>query len=159
MTRARTRTRPLAGLLLAAVLAPPAAAHPLPNMRFDRAVAVAVTPAGVRVAYTLELNEWTLVLDGRGLFTDGELPGLAGSRQYAAKYAEKKPAVLADELRLLVAAQRRGVDPVVLADARHEVGAVARVADGGRHDAGADLDAVLLHGVGVLVERTPRLRK
>ena len=91
-------------LLVLTLAAGPAAAHPLPNLRYDRTVAVAVaaTPAGVSVAYTLELSEWSLVFDGQRLFAPAELPALTGPRAYAAAYARKKAPLLAEDLRLTI---------------------------------------------------------
>lgn len=91
-------TRTLA--TLAAVLLPAVAAgHPLPNLRFDRTVAVRVAPAGVTVRYDLELNDWTMALDGRDLVTPAELKSIVGSRGFARVYAAKKAPLIADDLR------------------------------------------------------------
>lgn len=93
-----------AGLVLAvaALFVAPAAAHPLPNLRYDRTITVTATPSGVTVAYTLELSEWSLVFDGQRLFAPAELPELTGPRAYAAAYARKKALLLAEDLRLTV---------------------------------------------------------
>ncbi len=88
-------------LFLAAValVCSPLAAHPLPNLRYDRAIHVRLAADGVTVRYTLELNEWTMVLDGKNLFTPEETRGIVGSRDYAKKYAGKKAPLIADDLR------------------------------------------------------------
>lgn len=86
----------LAVLLLAAG---GAAAHPLPNLQFDRTVHVRLDDTGVTVRYTLEINDWTLILDGKDLLTPTETQGLTGSAAYAEKYAAKKAPILADQLR------------------------------------------------------------
>ncbi len=95
-------TRAALLLLVLAFAAGPAAAHPLPNLRYDRTVTVAATPAGLSVTYTLELSEWSLVFDGQKLFAPAELPELTGPRAYAAAYARKKAPLLAEDLRLTI---------------------------------------------------------
>ena len=60
-------SRLLPAILVLLVVAGLASAHPLPNMRFDRTVAVRLTAAGFAVRYTLEMNEWSMVLDGNKL--------------------------------------------------------------------------------------------
>jgi ABC-type nickel/cobalt efflux system permease component RcnA len=71
----------------------------LPNLRYDRAIHVSLAADGVTVRYWLELNEWTMVLDGKNLFTPEETKGIVGSRDYAKKYAAKKAPLIADDLR------------------------------------------------------------
>jgi len=73
-------------------------AHPLPNMRFDRNVDVKLERNGVRVVYTLEINEWTMVLDGRGLITPADAANTSNSRSFAKLYSERKAAIIADGL-------------------------------------------------------------
>ena len=104
----------LPALLLAA--ATPALAHPLPNFRFDRTVDVRLAPSGVVVKYALEMNEWTMVLDGNKLLQPGETFGT--SREFAAQYAKKKVPFLIDNLVLTLdgrevklAAERTEVEP------------------------------------------------
>jgi ABC-type nickel/cobalt efflux system permease component RcnA len=80
-------------LILAAAV--PASAHPLPNMRFDRTVDVRLSAAGVTVRYTLELNQWSMVLDGNKLIGPEEYKT---GREYAAVYAKKKAPFLIDNL-------------------------------------------------------------
>jgi nickel/cobalt transporter (NicO) family protein len=76
--------------LIVLVLLPSGAlAHPLPNMRFDRNVEVRLERSGVRVVYTLEINEWTMLLDGKSLITP---------RTLAKLYSERKAPYLADNL-------------------------------------------------------------
>jgi nickel/cobalt exporter len=88
-------------LSLFAVLLVPAvgSAHPLPNMRYDRAVAVRLTPAAVAVLYTLDLSEWSMVLDGRTLVTPADVRDAPGATGFARVYAAKKAPFIADELR------------------------------------------------------------
>src|SRR5438046_2847345 len=75
-------------------------AHPLPNLRYDRKVDVRLAPAGVTVRYTLELSYWTVVLDGKNLFTREEEAEIGGQYvKYVKKYAEKKAPVLAEHLK------------------------------------------------------------
>ena len=71
-------------------------AHPLPNLRFDRVVEVKLDRTGVRVVYSLEINEWTMVLDGRGLITQADAAQTGTSRGFAKLYAERKAPLLAD---------------------------------------------------------------
>src|SRR4051812_17728164 len=84
---------PAFALLLAAL---PAAAHPLPNLRYDRTVDVRLSPAGVVVRYTLEMNEWTMVLDANRLLDPKDT--FTTGREFAALYAKKKAPFLADNL-------------------------------------------------------------
>jgi ABC-type nickel/cobalt efflux system permease component RcnA len=88
----------VAALLLTLATAP-AVGHPLPNMRFDRTVHVRLAPSGVTVRYTLELNDWTMALDGSSIIPRAEAAALTGPQAYAVKYAEKKAPLLADNLR------------------------------------------------------------
>ena len=90
------RSLSLAILLLAA---PAALAHPLPNLRFDRAVHVRVGSAGVTVKYALEINEWTMAIDGNRVLKGEETAGLTGPLAYAKAYAARKAPLLADGLR------------------------------------------------------------
>lgn len=91
--------RLLPTLTLLALAAPPVAAHPLPNLRFDRVVSVRLAPSGVAVQYTLEMNDWTMVFDGKNLVTPGESKEAGTQRGYAKVYAAKKAPLLADNLR------------------------------------------------------------
>ena len=89
--------RRILGLLLLLIPAT-ATAHPLPNLRFDRTIHVRLAPDAITVRYSLEINDWTMVLDGKDLVNPADLkPG--GQRAYAQKYAEKKAPILADNLR------------------------------------------------------------
>ena len=81
------------------VVAPAAAAHPLPNLRFDRTVHVRVGEGGVSVKYSLEVNDWTMALDGSRVLRPEDVQGLTGSLSYARKYAGRKAPLLADSLR------------------------------------------------------------
>lgn len=76
-----------------------ASSHPLPNLRFDRTLHVRLDDTGVTVKYTLEINDWTMVLDGKDLLTPTDTRNLSGSMGYAEKYAAKKAPILADQLR------------------------------------------------------------
>ena len=87
------------GLLL---LAFPLAAHPLPNLRYDRTIDVRLTAAGVSVRYTLEMNEWSMVLDKEGTPTAEETKKILAappSQKMAQRiYTAKKAALIADRL-------------------------------------------------------------
>lgn len=86
-------------VLIALAAGPAALAHPLPNLRYDRAIHVRLSPGGVTVRYSVEMNDWTMVLDGKNLVTVKDTLGLTGSLGYATKYAEKKSPHIADGLR------------------------------------------------------------
>ena len=90
------KTLSLLALLLAAS---PALAHPLPNLRFDRVVHVRVGGSGVTVKYALEVNDWTMAIDGNRVLKPEDVAGLTGSQAYAKKYAARKAPLLADNLR------------------------------------------------------------
>ncbi|MFO0848681.1 MAG: hypothetical protein U0871_09025 [Gemmataceae bacterium] len=90
---------PRAALFTLLLLAAPAVAHPLPNMRFDRTVHVRLAPSGVTIRYAVELNDWTMALDGAPIIPRAETASLTGPQAYAKKYAEKKAPLLADSLR------------------------------------------------------------
>lgn len=93
-------TRFVAVTLLALVGALPVAGHPLPNLRYDRKIDVRLAPAGVTVRYTLELSYWTVVLDGKNLFSREEEVETGGQYvKYVKKYAEKKAPVIAGHLK------------------------------------------------------------
>jgi ABC-type nickel/cobalt efflux system permease component RcnA len=87
-------------LLLVLFLASPAAAHPLPNMRYDRTVAVRLTPDAVVVKYTLEVGWFTMHLDGAKLLTPDEIAQLDKTEKgFAAVYARKIAPQIAADLR------------------------------------------------------------
>jgi nickel/cobalt exporter len=90
-------------LLLLLALGGPVAAHPLPNMRFDRTVDVRLSPSGVVVRYTLEVNEWTMVIDGNRLI--GPDDKFTTGREFAAIYAKKKAPFLIDNLLVTLRGQ------------------------------------------------------
>jgi ABC-type nickel/cobalt efflux system permease component RcnA len=91
--------RSVATLILLVAWAGTASAHPLPNLRYDRKIDVRLAPAGVTVRYTLELSYWTVVLDGKNLFTREEEVEIGGRQvQYVKKYAEKKAPRIAENL-------------------------------------------------------------
>src|SRR5438477_4476507 len=78
-------------------------AHPLPNLRYDRKVDVRLAPGGVIVRYTLELTYWTVVLDGKNLFTREEEAEIGGRYvPYTKKYAEKKAPIVAGKLKAIL---------------------------------------------------------
>lgn len=76
-----------------------APAHPLPNMRFDRTVHVRLGPTAAEVRYTLELNDWTMVLDGKNLVSPADVQSNPTSGSYSRAYATKKAPHIADNLR------------------------------------------------------------
>ena len=78
------------------------AAHPLPNLRFDRTIHVRLSADAVTVRYSLEINDWTMILDGKNLLTAEDTAGVTGSASYAEVYAARKSPVLADQLRAML---------------------------------------------------------
>lgn len=90
-------------LLLLLCAAPPLAAHPLPNMRYDRTVAVRLTPDAVVVKYTLEVGWFTMHLDGAKLLTADEIAKLDKSeKSFATLYGKKVAPAVAADLRVTV---------------------------------------------------------
>ncbi len=90
----------VAALLLVFCLAPAVVAHPLPNQRYDRVVAVRVSPDGVTVRYTLEVSQFTIWTDGAKLFTPAEIAQLDKTgRGFVTAYAKKIAAEIAHDLR------------------------------------------------------------
>lgn len=89
----------IVSLLAVLLVASPAVAHPLPNLRFDRVVHVRVGGAGVTVKYALEVNDWTMAIDGNRVLKPEDVAGLTGAQAYAKKYAARKAPLLADDLR------------------------------------------------------------
>ncbi|MBN9521741.1 hypothetical protein J0H58_25035 [bacterium] len=86
--------------LLALLAAPFAPAHPLPNTRYDRTVAVRVGPDAVQVKYTLEVTQFTIFLDGAKLFTPDEIAKLDKTgRGFVLAYAKKVAPEIARDLR------------------------------------------------------------
>jgi nickel/cobalt transporter (NicO) family protein len=75
------------------------AAHPLPNLRFDRVVHVRATSTGITVKYTLDLNDWTMAIDGNRILQPEDVKNLTGPQAYAKKYAERKAPLMADNFR------------------------------------------------------------
>lgn len=88
-----------AALIPLILFASTATAHPLPNLRYDRTVHVKVESTGVVVRYVLELNDWTMAIDGNRLLTAEDVAGLTGGQAYAKKYGAKKAIHIADNLR------------------------------------------------------------
>ncbi len=89
-------------LLVVPLLGLAAVAHPLPNMRFDRTMYVRLAPGTVTVRYNLDINDWTMVLDGKNLLAKEDLQNAGTPKKYAELYARKKAPLLADALRATV---------------------------------------------------------
>src|SRR5215207_9602288 len=90
-------------LPLLLLLTSPVAAHPLPNMRYDRTVAVRLTPDAVVVKYTLEVGWFTMHLDGAKFLTPEEISKLDKTgKGFAAVYAKKIAPQIAADLRPVV---------------------------------------------------------
>src|SRR5687768_8434448 len=89
----------LPAVVLLAAFTAPAAAHPLPNTRYDRTVAVRCAPDGVVVKYVLEVSAFTIWLDGAKLFTPEEITKLdKTSRGFSGAYAAKIAPEIATDL-------------------------------------------------------------
>ena len=100
--RMRLRVFPLVALLFFAV-ADPATAHPLTDIRFDRAAAVRVSTDGVRVTYTLELSPLALYLDSAKRLTAADIAKLdRNARSLASAYAKQVATELNEKLRVRV---------------------------------------------------------
>jgi nickel/cobalt exporter len=90
----------LAAALVTLLAATSAPAHPLPNTRYDRTVAVRVGPDAVRVKYALEVTQFTIFLDGAKLFTADEIAKLDKTgRGFVLAYAKKVAPEIARDLR------------------------------------------------------------
>lgn len=80
--------------------AAPLAAHPIPNTRYDRTIAVRVGADGVNVKFTLEVSQLTIWLDGGKLFTPAEIAKLdRTSRGFSIAYAKKMAPEIARDFR------------------------------------------------------------
>ncbi|MGL6075055.1 MAG: hypothetical protein ACRC8S_12925 [Fimbriiglobus sp.] len=95
-----------------------ATAHPLPNLRFDRVVHVRLSGTKVIVKYTLDLNDWTMAIDGNRILSPQDTKNLTGAQAFAKKYAERKAPLLADNLRaklgdqgLTFVTEKVGIEP------------------------------------------------
>ncbi len=98
--------RTTAALLLLIGFASAAAAHPLPNTRYDRIVAVRLGPETITVRYTLEVTLFTISLDAAKLLTPEEIAQLGRStRDLEAAYAKKIAPEIARDLRAAVDGQ------------------------------------------------------
>jgi ABC-type nickel/cobalt efflux system permease component RcnA len=89
----------LFALLALLALAGPAAAHPLPNFRYDRELTVRLSPQKVEVRYLLQLSFWTIFADNSKLFTGEEIKQMGGKlREVVKRYCEKVAPLLAEKL-------------------------------------------------------------
>ena len=90
----------IAAVLVLFALAAPAAAHPIPNTRYDRTVAVRIGSDGVHVKFTLEVSQLTIWLDGGKLFSPEEIAKLdKTARGFSTAYAKKIAPEIARDLR------------------------------------------------------------
>ncbi|MBN9120857.1 MAG: hypothetical protein J0I06_17185 [Planctomycetes bacterium] len=93
------RLRILFTLLSLTLFTAPAAAHPLPNFRYDRELKVRMHPQKVEVRYILQLSFWTIFADNRKLFTPEEIEAMGGKlREVTKRYCEKMAPLLAEKL-------------------------------------------------------------
>jgi nickel/cobalt exporter len=85
---------------------PAAWAHPVPRNNYDRTAVATITPTRISVAYTLELDEWTVFEDLRKHFDDlVDVRQLLQPRDWHAAYARVVGPILADGLVLKVDGQ------------------------------------------------------
>jgi nickel/cobalt transporter (NicO) family protein len=92
-------SRIAAALLFVFVFTTPAAAHPLPTGRYDRTVAVRLSPEGVTVTYTLEVTWFALWLDWARALSPEEIGKLDKTeRSLAAACARPLGAEIATKL-------------------------------------------------------------
>jgi ABC-type nickel/cobalt efflux system permease component RcnA len=95
--------RPYLAFSLLLLLAAPAAAHPLTDIRYDRTAAVRVSADGVDVTYTLEVSPLGLHLDAARRLTPDDIAALdKTARGYAAAYAKKVAPELAEKFRVTI---------------------------------------------------------
>ena len=93
----------IAAVLLLLTFTASAAAHPIPNTRYDRIVAVRLAPDSAIVKYTLEVSQFTIWLDGAKLFTPEEISKLdRTSRGFSTAYAKKMAPEIARDLHATV---------------------------------------------------------
>jgi nickel/cobalt transporter (NicO) family protein len=91
------------GLVLPFVLllAAPAAAHPLTDVRFDRTIAIRLGDEAVEISYTLEISPLGLHLDAARRLSTEDIAALDKSaRGYAAAYAKRVAPEIAEKLHL-----------------------------------------------------------
>jgi ABC-type nickel/cobalt efflux system permease component RcnA len=97
------RSLPLLGLLL---FATPASAHPLTDIRYDRAVAVRLSDTGIEVRYTLEPSPFGLHLDAARRLSPADIASLDKSlKSFIAMYAKRVAPELVEKLRVTVDGQ------------------------------------------------------
>lgn len=117
------RLRFLFSLLPLLVFAAPAAAHPLPDLRYEREVWVRPTPHKVEVRYRLQLSFWTIVADNRNLFTPDDIKKIDGKlRELVKCYCEKMAPLMAEKLEGTIDGQKlsfRATKLEVLYDSDH----------------------------------------
>jgi ABC-type nickel/cobalt efflux system permease component RcnA len=81
-----------------------AAAHPLTDLRFDRTVAVRLSPAGIEVTYTLELSPFALHLDAAKRLTPEDIAKLdKTAKGLASAYARRAAGELLEAFKIRVA--------------------------------------------------------
>lgn len=84
--------------LTAGLLAGRAAAHPVPALTYDRTVRIKLTPAGIEAAYRIELNDYTMLLDGSQIISDEQRAKLKPGPGIRDAFMEALAPHLADRL-------------------------------------------------------------
>src|SRR5204862_29739 len=86
-------------LILAALAAAPALAHPVPRRSHDRAIEVRPTPDGLVVRYRLEMDEWTAVfVDVPNLLPADEVRKYTKPTEFYAALTKAVAPLVADKL-------------------------------------------------------------
>src|SRR5262245_562284 len=91
-------SRAVAIVAVLSLLAGKAAAHPVPALTYDRTVRIKLTPAGVEATYRLELNDYTMLLDGAQIITDEQRAALKPGPGIRDAFMEAIAPHLADRL-------------------------------------------------------------
>jgi len=81
--------RRMIALVIAFTAATSAAAHPVPNLRYDRTAQVRLAPDGITIRYVLDISDWTLTLDPEYKLPNGDFADLLGQPNFEGRYAER----------------------------------------------------------------------
>src|SRR4051794_10237541 len=91
-------SRCLVAVALLALYASGAAAHPVPALTYDRTLRIKLTPAGVEATYRLELNDYTMLVDGAQIISDEQRAALKPGPAIRDVFMEAIAPHLADRL-------------------------------------------------------------
>src|SRR5438046_36405 len=90
-------SRRFAIVALMMLLAGRAAAHPVPALTYDRTVRIKLTPAGVEATYRLELNDYTMLVDGAQIISDEQRATLTERSERPAELKDRRDVNRTDE--------------------------------------------------------------